>query len=139
MTKPVGKLVYLASPYTHENPDILIQRFHEAVDCCGWLMNNVKNTCFYSPIAHTHPIALRCQLPIFWEFWKQFDECMLSRCSEIWVLKIDGWDKSTGVKAELEIARKFGLPVVFIHKTENGYQRTISLDHSDENCFPTHR
>jgi hypothetical protein len=110
----VGKLVYLASPYTHKNPAMCEARFVEAVLCCGWMMTHQKDTYFYSPIAHTHPVALRVKLPIEWQFWAAFDECVLSRCSEIWILCSPGWTKSTGVKAERLLAEKFGLPIRFV-------------------------
>lgn len=114
MTQPIGQLIYIASPYTDANNAVLEMRFVEAVNCCGWLMNNYRDKSFYSPIAHTHPVALRCTLPIEWEFWSHFDECMLSRCNQLWVLTIPGWSKSTGVTAEIRIAREFGLPILYI-------------------------
>ncbi len=116
-----GQLVYLASPYTHKDKAMWTVRFHAAVDCMGWLMNNVKDgRYFYSPIAHTHPIAERCTLPIEWEFWAHFDECILSRCSEMWILTIPGFTASTGVKAERKIAEKFGVPIRFVIPQADG-------------------
>lgn len=115
-----GKLIYLASPYTHKDKAMWTVRFHKVVDCCGWMMNNHRDKYFYSPIAHTHPIAERCTLPIEWEFWANFDECILSRCSEMWILTIPGFSVSTGVKAERKIAERFGLPVRFIIPQADG-------------------
>lgn len=115
MNQPVGKLVYLASPYTHKNPAICEARFLEAVLCCGWLMTNMtNNTHFYSPIAHTHPVAVRVKLPIEWQFWASFDECILSRCDAMWILCTPGWTKSTGVTAERKLAEKFGIPILYV-------------------------
>jgi len=77
-------------------------------------MNHVKDTYFYSPIAHTHPIAIRCKLPGEWQFWAAFDDCVISKCDAIWILCVPGWTKSTGVKAERKLAEKYGLPCRFI-------------------------
>jgi hypothetical protein len=114
------KLVYVASPYS--SPDKVTQeiRFLSAVIATGYLMNTYLDTVFYSPISHTHPIATYCKLPGDWSFWKQFDETMLSRCEEVWVLMLDGWQSSTGVTAELGIARENSLPVKYIKPLAGG-------------------
>jgi len=111
-----GKLVYIASPFTHNNPAIREARFVEAVICNGWFLDRYKDrdTFFYSPIAHAHTIALRSELPHEWQFWAAFDECFLSKCDELWVLTVPGWKRSTGVVAERKIAEKYGLPIRFI-------------------------
>lgn len=115
-----GDLIYFASPYTHKDKAVLEQRFHAVVEACGWYMNNRRDKYFYSPIAHTHPIASRCTLPIEWQFWANFDECILSRCSEMWILTIPGWSRSTGVNAERRISERFGLPVYFVVPQADG-------------------
>lgn len=115
-----GKLIYVASPYTHPDNTVQEWRFLSVAIVTGWLMNHYQDKSFYSPITHTHPIAIHCKLPGHWEFWKQFDEVMISRSDEIWVLCIDGWETSKGIQGELEIAKEFGLPVKFITPLENG-------------------
>ncbi len=121
MSEPFGKMVYLASPYTNADKAVEEQRFIAATKACGWLMNNHPEIqMFYSPIAHTHPIAQVCTLPGVWQFWATADECILSRCSEIWVLAIDGWKKSTGVTAEIKIAQRLGLGVRYVLPLEDG-------------------
>jgi len=119
-----GKLVYLASPYSHKNDAIKEMRFVEAVKCCGWFMNQREDAHFYSPIAHTHPIASKCSLPGDWTYWSSLDENTIARCNEIWILCIEGWKISTGVNAERVIAKRFGLPEKFIIPAENGYTIT---------------
>jgi hypothetical protein len=142
MNPQFGKLVYLASPYTHKNPAICEARFLEAVFCCGWLMVHTKDTYFYSPIAHTHPIAVRVKLPIEWEFWANFDECILSRCSELWVLTAPGWSRSTGVTAEIKIAEKLNLPVRYVivhpeHAADSDLRYEITDVRPEDNYTPT--
>lgn len=109
-----GSLIYVASPYSH--PDKVQEEinFLRVVRATGWLMNTYLDKSFYSPICHTHPIATRCQLPGTWDFWKQFDEAMLSCFNELWVLCIPGWNSSKGVAAEVEIATSMGLPIKYI-------------------------
>ena len=114
MTEPKGRLVYLASPYTHPDPKIEETRFHQAADACGWLFSNCKGYFFLSPISHTHPISIRCRLPGEWQYWASYDECLISRCDELWILCIDGFLESTGVSAEKKIAEKTGLPIKYV-------------------------
>jgi hypothetical protein len=116
-----GKMVYLASPYTHADKAVQADRFLAVVKACGWLMVNSSDAqMIYSPIAHTHPIADNCVLPGHWGFWETCDKAMLSRCSEIWVFCIPGWSKSTGVKAERKIASDYGLATRFIVAQQDG-------------------
>src|ERR1019366_6179583 len=97
----IGTLVYVASPYTHPDKEVVDARNLEVILAMGYLMNKYTGLSFYSPICHTHPIATHCKLPIYWGFRKQFDETMLSRCDALWVLCLDGWKESTGVRAEI--------------------------------------
>jgi len=114
-------MVYLASPYTHTDKSVRASRFLAVIKACGWLMTNASHVqMFYSPIAHTHPIAEICVLPGNWEFWEACDKAMLSRCSEIWVFCLSGWTKSTGVNAERKIATEYGLPCKFVIPQPDG-------------------
>lgn len=70
----------------------------------------------FSPIAHSHPIAL-FGLPKEFDFWSGYAEEMISLCSEVWVLKLNGWDVSVGVQAEIKLAEKLGKPVKYIKET----------------------
>lgn len=109
-----GRLAYLASPLTHADPEVRSERTAAVSRACGWLMNNRQDIFVFSPIAHADRIASVCSLPYQWEFWAAIDECMLSRCEEIWVLCIPGFKKSTGVNAERVIAKRLGIPCKFV-------------------------
>ena len=55
------ELVYLAVPYTHEDPEIREKRFKAVSKVAGKLLN--EGEMIFSPISHCHPIALECSLP----------------------------------------------------------------------------
>lgn len=105
-------MIYLASPYTHSDHEVMEQRFDAACRAAGKLM--AAGHVVFSPIAHTHPIAVRCELPRGWDFWHQYDREFVLASEKVIVLTIDGWDTSKGVAAEMEIARQAGIPVDFI-------------------------
>lgn len=105
-------LIYLASPYSHPDPAVQEQRFNAVCWAAARLMRD--GHLIFSPIAHTHPIAQAGGLPGDWEFWRKYDHAMLDVSAELWVLRLDGWEQSQGVKAEIEYMRGRGKPVRFI-------------------------
>lgn len=88
------------------------RRYRDVRDYVGQLYENDMPA--YSPICHCHPIAEEFSLPTDWDFWAQMDERILSVCTVVHVLTLEGWEDSQGIKAELAIAGKMGLPVVYI-------------------------
>jgi len=104
------KLVYLASPYSHDLPSVREARFGYACEKAAELMRD--GVFVLSPIAHTHPIALN-GLPKGWEFWEQYDRRLLAACDEVMVLRLAGWETSKGVQAEIKIALETGMPVTY--------------------------
>lgn len=109
------RLVYLASPYSHPDPFVREERFEAVCKVASVLMRNGVH--LYSPIAHTHPIA-KYGLPTGWDFWEQYDRVILSRCSDLWLLKLPGWETSIGCEAELQIAHEGGLRIIYLTPEE---------------------
>jgi len=139
MAEFFGKMVYLASPYTHADKSVEAERFTAACKATGYLMNNRPDVqMIYSPIAHTHPIAQVCTLPGVWQFWAAADEAILSRSSEIWILCIPGRKKSTGVNAEIKIAARFGLGVKYVIPQADGKYIVTETEPNDEPDLPVH-
>lgn len=114
-------LVYLASPYSG-SMELQQKRFEEVARAFAWLTNHYSEDklFFYSPIASCHPINLLHLLPGDWNYWSDYDKLMIDRSDEVWVLCIDGWDKSVGVTAEREYALSVGKKVLFLRKLEDG-------------------
>lgn len=105
-----NKLIYLASPYGHAQPaSVRHFRYMAVLEAEAALMK--QGLMVYSPIVHRHPGALLGLYPLGWDYWKTFDELILSRCDELYVLMLEGWSQSTGVAAEIEIAEHLGKPV----------------------------
>lgn len=105
-------LIYLASPYTHNAASVRQLRFEQVCEVAGRLMS--KGLHVFSPIAHTHCIALMAGLPCEIRYWEEYDRKILSRCDELWVLTLDGWIESKGVKFEIKVARELPIPVRMI-------------------------
>lgn len=110
MTQP---LIYLASPYSHPDPNVRWMRWDAA---CRFAAKMVREgRLVFSPIAHSHPVAVAGNLQLGWDYWGQFDMAMLSRCDEMWVLMLDGWDQSAGIAAEVVESRRLSIPVRYVH------------------------
>lgn len=114
MNKPKldGELIYLACPYSDPDLNVRIRRFELVNLAASKLMGEGKYV--FSPISHTHPIAIAGKLPTGWQFWETYDRIILSRCQKLIVLKLAGWDKSTGVTAEIQIAKELNIPIEYI-------------------------
>jgi len=106
------ELIYLACPYSHNDPKVREERFHQVNKVASGLMS--EGYYILSPISHTHPIALSGKLPLGWEYWEGYDTLLIKSCKCVLVLQLDGWKESKGVQAEIKIAEKLGIPVEYI-------------------------
>ena len=111
-------LTYLACPYTYPHADKVVRdsvqalRFNRATLASVALLR-AFNWNVFSPITHSHPMHLQ-GLDGDWEFWKRIDTEYLEMSQRMVVLTIDGWFESTGVQAEIKIARGLRIPVYFM-------------------------
>ena len=112
MPNDPGRLVYLATPYSHPDPAVREARFVTVNRVAARLM--ASGILIFSPISHTHPICLAGELPSGWQFWQAYDRAALAASERLIVLRQQGWEDSIGVTGEVEIAREFGLHVAYI-------------------------
>ena len=105
-------LVYLACPYSDNDSSVVKKRFEASVRAAGKLMNDGHNV--FSPITHCHPIAETCGLPLDWKYWEEFDRAYLACSYKVVVLRLEGWQESKGVRAEIAIAEELGLDVEYM-------------------------
>lgn len=105
------ELYYLASPYTHKNIDVMKIRAEIVTKAAVDLLR--LNVYVFAPIAYNAPWE-RHDLPGDWEFWEPFDKAFVERMDAVVVLTIDGWDRSVGVKAEIEFANEKNIPVRYL-------------------------
>ncbi len=108
-------MIYLASAYTHPDPSTMAFRYDAVCRLTGKLLAEGKVV--YSPIAYCHHIQLLCpELGTKWENWEPIDRKFLELCDEVWVFTLDGWDRSEGVLAEINMAHQMGKPVRYIDR-----------------------
>jgi len=102
-------IAYLASPYSHADLGVMAQRHQHVCEAAALLFAQGHLT--YSPIAHTVAIAAAGDLDGDFSAWATFDITMIDRLDEMWVLRLDGWEQSLGVAAEVNHAIATGKPV----------------------------
>ena len=110
-------IIYLASPYTHEDNEVMLSRFEAAVDYVHQSLTDFPFYTIYSPVVHYHPLAERHLLPRDYEFWNKRNTDVICVAKELWVLALDGWKDSVGIKAEVEYAESLGIPISYIYET----------------------
>lgn len=118
-------VAYLASPYTSAVPGVPEARYDECVRAVARFQ--AQGLMVFSPIVHSHPPAVAHQLPTDFSYWEHMNQVFISRADELWVLGLDGWRESTGVRGEVGYAKKKGLPV-FVVDPETLSQRPLLDD-----------
>jgi hypothetical protein len=102
-------LIYLATPYS-KWPAGLEDAFKEAAKLAARLLE--KGASVYSPIAHTHPLAIHGGLdPLDHKLWLDFDEAMMERSDALFVATMYGWTESKGVAHEINRFAEMGKPI----------------------------
>ena len=107
------KHIYIASPYSG-TPTEMNNRYFEILLITAQLMSLYPEHNIYSPIVHSHPIAGIIGNQTDHEFWVSRCVETIRRMDELWIVKMDGWDQSRGIRVEKTEARQLHKPLYFI-------------------------
>lgn len=112
------KKIYLSIPYSKIDKE---WSFQVANKITGELMK--QGYLVYSPISHSHPVAMEVDLPTDFAFWQPHNETFIEWCDEVRVvvLGLNGMDyinESTGVQGEIIMANNLNKPITYIGWTE---------------------
>lgn len=115
--------IYIACPYTQSgkgeanaNLKIMKERHRAVEKYTAHLLN--ERVAVYSPIVHCHELAINHKLPKDAGFWMWYNDSMLIRADELYVLGLDGWEDSAGVVHEILFALQKDIPVTYIDPNE---------------------
>lgn len=114
------KKIYLACPYAHRDLAVMKSRVVAATATAARLMLQGHNV--FSPLTHSDPVADYLSDQVRWDhgFWLSRDYQWIDACDELWILCLDGWEDSFGVKSETRYARKRGMPTVYLIPDKGG-------------------
>jgi hypothetical protein len=113
--RKMPELIYLACPYSSEDPLVEAARYELVTKVAGALI--VETACeVFSPVTHSHHISRaaaryaleRAEDPWVptYDFWLAFDYHMLDIATWLYILCLDGWKDSRGIWSETERFRK---------------------------------
>jgi len=107
------KRIFISIPYTHPDPAVVEERVKAAESYFMELLH--RGDCPVSPVVVGHNFVTKYGANCSFEFWDKFCMEQLATCSELHILTLDGWDTSTGVAKENDMAQYFfGIPVRMI-------------------------
>lgn len=108
------EFIYLASPYTHGDPNVQQERY-EKITRIGARLTEKYGHAFFLPITQSHQLVeANPNLNGSFESWEEIDLTVLSRCDALWVVTLDGWRASRGVLAEIKFAEELNIPIKYI-------------------------
>ncbi len=114
-TVSVHKVIYLACPYSDPDPLVRKARFDVATSVAADLIRSGRVV--YSPITMTHPIDMVLAgeaNTLGSDYWVAFDEAFMEMCSEMVVIQLDGWQRSTGIHREISYFTEHKKPIRYI-------------------------
>lgn len=114
--KEPDPMIYLASPYWHENPAIRNKRLLQAQLITRVLI--LRGMPVFSPIVHGrgldisgHPVVLSNTE------WVDLDLNYISHCSSMIVAQLDGWQHSKGVTREMAFCSERNIPFFMLTRS----------------------
>ncbi len=97
-------MIFVASPYNHEDRDVMKKRIAINAKYCGYLLR--LELVPVSPIMFGTKVLEFVNLPHDFGFWDKLSYAYLQQCNEMHVLHLDGWLESRGVKEEIQFAKE---------------------------------
>ena len=97
---------YIASPYSHRDPEEVHLRFVKVMSFTAALMK--AKVPVYSPIVHCHELSIVHKLPTTADYWVPMNHAMLEASIGTIVLAIPGWEESLGVQEEMAYTIQLG-------------------------------
>ncbi len=114
------KRIYLASPYSHKDKRIERKREKQVTEIAA-LMTRDYGYSMFLPITQSYQMCkVLPELGGSFEKWKKIDLFEVRHSTEVWVVMLDGWKESIGVKAEIKLAKRLKKPVRYFD-----YNRTV--------------
>lgn len=103
---------YIATPYS-KFPGGITAAFEGAAREAAALVK--AGVPVYSPIAHTHPVALYGDIdPLDHDIWLPADAPFMEAAKGLIVCQMEGWEHSYGIGEEIKAFEAAGKPIVYM-------------------------
>lgn len=108
-------IIYLAQPYSiNADESLKEERYQKGVKKVAELIKQGYNV--ISPILLSHEPSKQYDLPSDFDYWERVDKELILCCDEVWVLMLEEWESSKGIKAEVAFAKENGMTVKYIEE-----------------------
>ena len=99
---------YLACAYSDPDPTVKLERerVYNEVDA----MLSSAGFMIVSPMLKL-PVCRAGKFPDDWAYWQTYSLRMIEMCLEVIVIVSEGWQKSIGLRGEIDHAESLGIPV----------------------------
>ena len=109
----MNKLIFVSSPYSHPDDKVREENYQKVSKYTAELIS--QGHVAFSPILYGHTaVNFAPDMPTDWSFWEHFCLTFLSKCDEMIVYMMEGWDKSKGVKEEIAHAKNLGIEIKYV-------------------------
>lgn len=109
---PTRQLAYLAAPYSHPDRRVVAERIRQF--CLKAVEIEKAGEYHVTSGLYNHLLLQYSDLPGDWSFWGSYSETLLLKSDVAFVLRLPGWQESTGVQEEIRIATEANIPVVYL-------------------------
>ena len=121
--KPEVPLIYLAAPFSHPGPEVSRRRLEEVNSYAAQLLS--RGALSFSPLSHGAQLDSP-DIPD--SVWYELGLRIMQGCDQLWLLALDGWEDSEGVRMELERARQLDIPVYVVNPDTYEVQPRVLAD-----------
>lgn len=112
-------MIYLASPYSHtgsgtedEKAQTRERRYRQTMFAQKSLFNFGYPV--FATIVHNHVTTKHYKLPSDFGYWQRYNHHMIDLSRAVFILQLEGWEKSSGVQDEIDYANSKAIPVYAI-------------------------
>ena len=116
--------VFIASPVSSKNPYLVLQRIEAAAQFGAWVQE-FEQKCPFVAAVHDMAVSKYLSAPKSPEWWKANIGHFMESVESCYVLCLEGWEDSSGVALEIEMARSSNKPIHYYKPTANGFQRQM--------------
>jgi len=105
--------IFISAPYS-EIPESVVDVNMKIMDAYVTRLLTNKKFCV-SLLSMIHPLMRSYNhIPQDGAFWYPYSEMLVSKASELHVLELPGYEGSKGIKLEINVAKEYGIPVVYV-------------------------
>jgi hypothetical protein len=113
------EVIFLSAPYNDPDSAVMEDRVKKVAIVASQIERSGKGHVI-APNLSNHLMVKHGHVPRETSWWASQFLTLLSRCDELWVLKLPGWDRSVGVKQEIDHAAKNHIKIRYLDPAQYG-------------------